>query len=178
MKVLCKRLPSSVQSIKTLSFPKQTYPFWGSVRNDTPSFSRLWPKAVIFMPLSTKSGLIKTRGSRAVLSQGGFQLLDFRRLFGAPCLLRGDLGRPGRGLELTMLVAQKPVRRLVAPIVSLALTSRRALLPPARGQVPLGPFFANCHTSYGSCSHAGCARRSEMGAYLADEFCRPIQAIQ
>ena len=77
-----------------------------------------------------------------------------------------------------MLVAQKPVRRLVAPIVSPALTSRRALLPPARGQVPLSPFFANCHTSYGSCGHARRAYQSEMGAYLADEFCRSIQAIQ
>src|SRR6476469_7756248 len=38
MKVSCKRLPSSVHNIKTLSFPKQTYAFWGSIRNDTPSF--------------------------------------------------------------------------------------------------------------------------------------------
>jgi len=110
-------------------------------------FSRLWPKAVIFMPLSTKSGLIETRGSRAVLSKGGFQLLDFRGLFGTPRLLRGHPGRPGSGLKLTMLVAKQPVRRLVAPIVSPALTSRRALFPPARCQMPLSPFFANCHTA-------------------------------
>ena len=140
-------------------------------------FSRLWSKAVIFMPLSTKSGLIETRGNRAVLSESRFQLHDFCGLLGAPCLLRCDSGRPGSAVDLTMLVAQKPVRRLVAPIVSPALTSRRALLPPARGQVPLSPFFANCHTAM-VVRPGSLWPQSEMGTYLADEFCRSIEAVQ
>ncbi len=56
-------------------------------------------------------------------------------------------GWPAEAVDLDVLIAEEPVGGLVAPVVAAAFAAGRALLPAARRQVPLRPFFADCHAA-------------------------------
>jgi hypothetical protein len=79
------------------------------------------------------------------VGKGGLQLGERSRVLGSPGLLGGGSRLAGGGGYLAVLIAEQPVRGLVAPIIAASFTSGRALLPAARCQVPFGPFFANRH---------------------------------
>jgi hypothetical protein len=77
--------------------------------------------------------------------QGSLQLLQRGWVLGTPGLFGAYLRLASRAVEFDVLIAEEPVGRFVPPVVAAAFTARRTLLPAPRRQMPLGPFFANCH---------------------------------